>query len=390
MKVLVVHNEYLVKGGEDTVFKNETEALKNKGIDITYLVKNNEKIGFIKKVLLFFTSVFSFGSFIDMIRTINNDKPDVIHVHNFFPKLSPSIFWAASVKKIPVVMTLHNYRIICPSATFFVGDDINVKSITDGPWWTLTKRVYKDSLFGTMSLCLMISVNKQINTWGRVSKFICLTNFSKEVFVKFGLSSRQISIKPNLYHIEKSDINKDSDFNIDLPERFVLFVGRLTKDKGIDIILDSLRENNYLTVVVGEGPFAHNLKDRDNLLFLGKCSSSLVAYLMMRATALLVPSLWFEGLPMVIVEAYANRLPVIASDIGSLSEIVIDDVTGIHLKVGDVESLSISINKICSDLSYRMRLSEGAYSYFSDNFEEDKNIEMLVSIYKEVINESKY
>ncbi|CAI1766566.1 Glycogen synthase [Serratia fonticola] len=391
MKVLVVHNKYLVEGGEDIVFKNETEALKKNGIEISYLIKDNEKLTFFCKIKLFFSSILSFRSFIDMKRAIEDTTPDIIHVHNFFPKFSPSIFWAAKIKKIPIVMTLHNYRIICPSATFFIDNEVNTRSIKGGPWWTLSRRVYKNSLIGTMSLCWMIYLNKKINTWDKVTKFICLTEFSKEIFVNFGIPSEKILIKPNLYPENIENIAEgDYRVDFDLPERFVLFVGRLTKDKGVNVILESLNENSYLTVIVGEGPLENIIKGCKNVLFLGRRSSACITYLMRKAAALLVPSLWFEGLPMVVVEAYANKLPVIASDIGSLSEVVINDVTGIHLNPGDKNCLSSSINKICSDFTYRAILSEGAYSYFSNHFEERNNIDMLVSIYKEVINESEF
>lgn len=383
MNILIVHNQYTSKGGEDTVVENEMRLLKNHGHNVDLYTQSNSQInGLFSKIK---TAIYSSYSK-DIYKYFNtkkiSDKYDIIHVHNFFPLITPSIFYAAKNNGIPIVMTLHNYRLICPSGLLMHKDKIYEKSIKYGPYSTIFDKVYRNSFIGTFFLAKMIHDHKKKGTWNNtIDKLIALTNFGKKKFIESGINESQLVVKPNFVH--------DSNKNQLKKENYALFVGRISKEKGIMVLLEAWKEIDYKLIIIGDGPLKNEVinTNNKNIIFLGQKNKTEVTELMQKASFLVMPSTWYEGLPMVLIESFCAGLPVIASKIGTLEETVENNVTGLHFKTNNVIDLRLKANKLISDKALLHTLSKNARNQYLNNFSASKNYNILIDIYSNVIKE---
>lgn len=380
MRILILHNEYQQYGGEDTVVKNEVKLLQDAGHSVYVEIISNHQInGVWSKLSAALGLVFSWKSYFAVKKIIQEAKPDVVHVHNFFPLWSPSIFYACKSLKIPVILTLHNYRTLCPTALLMHDGKVTEKSIIHGPWWAVSKKVYRGSFGGTFLLSLMISVHKYLDTWNKqVSKFIVLTNFAKNKFSQAGFLDNNIIIKPNFVDI-------DFDQNQKKIESMFLFVGRLSEEKGIHTLKKSIEENaSFKVTVVGTGPQQAELF-HPNFQHLGKQELQIVFQQMQKHMVLVMPSIWYEGFPMTLVEAYANGLPVIASRIGALEELVDHGVTGLLFDVGDPESLAQAMQWALDHPQEMYQMGINARKKYEQSYTAQNNLQQLEDIYMDAI-----
>ena len=384
MKILAIHNAYQQYGGEDIVARLESELLDQHGNAChRYVVSNKQISGVLSKIAAAFGVVFSFSSFRTVRKLIQEIKPDVVHVHNFFPLISPSVFYACNAEGVPVVLTLHNYRIICPTAVMMHAGVVTERSIQEGPWWSIMHRVYRGSLTGTFLLCLMIFVHLRLGTWrNMVDRIIVLSQFAHTRFSKAGIPTDSMVVKPNFV-----DIPPPIAFN----RSGLLFVGRLSPEKGIEVLLSAA--NSMIAIgkaphrtitVVGAGPLAKSVGEGP-VLSLGALPADAVEQHMQRSVALLLPSIWYEGFPMVLVEAYANGLPVIASRIGALAELVEDGVTGLLFEPGNADDLTEKMVWALTHPDEMRRMGDAARARYEALYTPERNYEQLVSIYQEAI-----
>lgn len=388
MKILVIHNEYQQYGGEDLVVQLETSLLKKNGnICRVHTVSNNEITSLTSKVRVAFGLVFSISSYLTVKKSIRDFKPDVVHVHNFFPLISPSVFYACRAARVPVVLTLHNYRTICPTALLMHNGSTTERSLKEGPWWAVKHRVYKNSLVGTFLLALMIALHQRVGTWRFcVNRFIVLSQFARNIFIAAGFPENKLSIKPNFV---------DLPLTTESERAGLLFVGRLSPEKGITVLLDAGR------ILLNKGGLSHDvitlagtgsllgLVENSGFRSLGPLNSGLVHERMRHASALLLPSVWYEGFPMVLVEAYASSLPVIASRIGALAELVEDGVTGLLFDPGDSNDLA---NKMAWALNHPKEMHTmgvNARLRYEKLYSPMCNYEALTAIYLAAIGEEK-
>jgi len=386
MRVLLVHNAYKLRGGEDTVLDNEFSLLRSKGIDVDKLIFDNSQIISMKDKLITAFRAFYNPSSASLLRErIKKFKPDVIHVHNFFPLASPSIFYAAAEESVPVVMTLHNYRLVCPGALLFRNGKVCEECITKPfAFKGVVRRCYRSSLLQSFTVAGVMAFHNIIGTWKeKVDKFIALTSFQKEKFLNSSLKvpEEKFAIKPNF--------SEDFGDGLEARQNFFLFVGRLSHEKGIQTLIEAFKRVKMPLKVVGDGPLKDFVLKRksENVEFLGRKNKSEVIGLMKQARALILPSLWFEGFPMVIVEAFSTGTPVISSDIGSQAEIVKNGKTGFLFRVGSSEDLA---QKVSSMLKYQGReLYKNARREYLNKYTPEKNFNQLISIYQEVIDARK-
>jgi glycosyltransferase involved in cell wall biosynthesis len=386
MKILILHNEYQQYGGEDSVVKNEVELLKRAGHDVHLEIISNHQIkGPVSKFLTGLGIIFSFRSFFYIKKLIKKVKPDVVHVHNFFPLWSPSIFYACHSLKVPVVLTLHNYRTLCPTALLMYKGKVTEKSISDGPWWAIPKKVYRNSLFGTLLLALMISIHKWLGTWEKqVTTFIALTQFAKDKFISAGFPSNKIAIKPNF-------ANMDMPSNYDKRDSTFLYVGRLSEEKGIYTLSNIPKENlsNFSIKIIGSGPL-DSLLTHSSFVKMGHQNSQLVFQSMQKHLALILPSICYEGFPMTIVEAYANSLPVIGSRIGSIGELVEHGVTGLLFEAGNTHSLAKTLQWALDHPQEMYQMGINARKKYEQSYTAQKNLQQLEDIYMDAIQSCNY
>ncbi|TXR53343.1 glycosyltransferase family 4 protein [Reinekea thalattae] len=383
MKILVIHNSYKVRGGEDSVFENEVALLRDGGHEVTELRVSNDSVrGFFSKIFVAVSTVFSIHGYIKTLKAIDKVRPDVVHVHNYFPILSPSVFYACKIKGVPVVHTLHNFRAICPTALLQFNGKVTERSLTEGPWWAVRKRVYRGSLVGTFLLSSMISFHKKVGTWTKcVDRFIALTDFNKQLYLNVGWPKDKVVVKPNFTTpvLKRKKARKP----------YALFVGRLSEEKGIPFLLSAFDDSNELKLkVIGAGPLEQLVKSKtsNNIEYLGELSRLQVAEKMMEASCLVITSLRYEPFGMVIIEAMSYGLPVLIPSEGSMEGIVPNDEAGLHYMAGNRGSFLACIRRLLDDNVMFEKLSTGAKKKYQEKYTAEVNLAMLESIYASVIS----
>lgn len=380
MKVILVHNEYQVKGGEDSVFNNEKWLLDNNINVECYLVSNRSINGFLSRVFASVNTVFSIKAFLKFYLYLRKSKPDIVHVHNYFPILSPSIFYACKFFGVPVVHTLHNFRAICPTSLLMHKGKVTERSVKNSSFWALPKKVYRDSFLGTLILVLMIEVHKYIGTWKyTVDGYIALTEFSKKKYLEAGWPSNKIYVKPNF--------SVDPGINDKSRKPYVLFVGRLSDEKGILFLLEAFKKTTLLLKIAGDGPLLNVVQENKtgNVEYLGCLSKDEVATHMKEASCLVMASNWYEGFPMVIVEALSHGLPIVVPKLGNMKSVVEHELSGLHYEPNNDLDLLTALEKIVFDVELNKKFSDYARYRYLQSYTEEINRKQLLDIYSEVI-----
>ena len=386
MKILLVHNTYQHKGGEDSVFENEYQLLKNNHHQVAKLLFSNDNIhSVLDKLKVGISSICNTRSGKIFQQKIIEFQPDIIHVHNFFPIASPALFYVANKLNIPIVMTLHNYRLICPNALLFRANEICEKCIQksfaiDG----VINGCYRDSKIQTFALALMSYIHKKKNTWNtKVDQYIPLTNFAKQKILSssLGLQQNQLTVKPNFVE----------DFGFDYEkEDYFLFVGRLSIEKGIDLLLEVFGKNNKKLIIIGTGPLENQVKKASithpNIIYVGFQQKDFIIQKLKKAKALIFSSVWYETFGLTIIEALSTATPVIAPNIGSPNEIIQDTINGLIYQVGDANSIQKGIETILENKEKYKQLCIHARKSYEDFYTPEKNYQDLLQIYKNAVS----
>jgi glycosyltransferase involved in cell wall biosynthesis len=385
MKVLQVHNEYQQRGGEDNVVEFEKALLSRRHEVMQYIVSNHSIASFWSKVRLLWSTHYSIRSYRNFRNILVEEKPDIVHVHNFFPLLSPSVFQACKDEAIPVVMTLHNYRLIHPNGFLLKGDEIDERSVEGSAYQCVKDKVYRNSFLQTLIVAHMIEYHRKRRTWHQlVNRFIALTNFAKAKFVQGGLPADKIHVKPNfLLEADRKPIKHRSN-------QFV-FVGRLSPEKGIKTLLQAWQDvPTYELVIIGEGPLESDVRkaslSNKKITYLGSLSHERVIEELGKSKGLVFPSEWYEGFPMVIVEALACGTPVISSNIGSQQEIITDGISGLHFEVKNAKHLAEKVNELGFNERFFEQLSSNAKVQYENLYNQERNLKLLEEIYERAIH----
>ena len=383
MIILQVHNRYQHAGGEDAVVRAERALLEAKGHHVSlFEVSNDEIRGFWRKLRVALNVAYSQKSRDRLGKAISDFKPDVVHVHNFFPLLTPSVYDACREACVPVVQTLHNYRTLCPGALLMRDGRVCEDCIKGSAYRSVLYGCYRGSSLGTIAVARMVEFHRKCGTWReKVDCFVALTSFSKTKFVEAGFPEEIISVKPNFYDGEADD-KSCSD------REGALFVGRLSKEKGVHLLLKAWRGLDIPIRIVGDGPLLDEVKQSALLAVstLGQRSGAEVLTQMRRAAFLVMPSVWYEGFPMVIAEAFAHGLPVIASRLGSMAEIVEDGVTGLLFEAGNAEDLAAKVRWAIEHPDEMLQMGRNARSVYEEKYTSEANYRQLMEIYQKAIS----
>lgn len=392
MKVLLGHNYYRssAPSGEDAVFDNERGLLLSKGIEIIPFTKHNDDIdesSLGNRISLALSSAWSKQTYAEISLLIKNTKPDIAHFHNTFPQISPSAYAACQDLDVPVIQTLHNYRFICPGALL----QRNGKPCEDCVGSTLLPalihRCYRDSVSATAAQVWSLTYNRLRNSYAKlVDRYIALTEFAGSRLQAGGLPGDRFSIKPNFLPNPPPPGNGGGGYAV--------YVGRLSSEKGVETLLRAWRNlPNIPLKVLGDGPLrqqleasakAHNLP----IEFLGYRGRQEILDIVRDAVMQIVPSEWYEGFPMVILEAYACGTPVIASRIGSLDEIIIEGMTGEKFSPRDAEGLSNCVNDILNSGKLGL-MRKQVRERFDSLYTGEQNFLQLKTIYDSVLSDIK-
>jgi glycosyltransferase involved in cell wall biosynthesis len=374
LTVVVAHNRYRERGGEDAVVDAEIGLLRAYGHRVIEYRRDNAELDPARGMSLLQQTLWSQSVAREVGDVIRKERPSVIHVHNTFPLLSPSIYWAASRARVPVVQTLHNFRLLCPQAMFLRHGKVCEDCLGELPWRGVTRKCYRNSTAQSAALAGMLCLHRGIGTYRRkVSRYIALSEFSRAKFIAGGLPAQQISVKPNFVAgVEPDDAGRDGG----------LFVGRLSPEKGLQTLIGALRLLPEISCeVFGTGPQLESAQGEPQLRLHGQQSTQAVLERMRTASFLVMPSICYEQFPRTLVEAFACGLPVIASRLGPLAELVQDGRTGLLFTPGSAAELAEKI-RFASTCPQAMReMGRNARREYEAKYTPQRNHEQLMEVY---------
>ena len=418
MKILQVHNYYQQAGGEDVVVATERAVLEQAGHEVLPYTCSNDDIpvavdgdwrsrcrAFWRLLRVSGQTIWNHGRYREMRKRLRDDQPDVVHVHNFFPRLSPSIFWACAAERVPVVMTLHNYRLLCLNSCLFKTQPDPALSNTSAhicercltksfKWPGIRFRCYRGSRAGSATVALMCAVHRWMGTWTRkIDRYVVLTEFQRQKFIEAGWPADKLHIKPN--HVPTPEAKDRAAPSV--PHPYALFVGRLAPEKGVERLLQawarnrdcwSIKDGHPHLVVVGDGPAAAacraeavRLNIERQVTFLGVQSRDAVLQLMRQARSLVMPSLWYETFGLVVMEAGLMGVPSIVAAPGASAELVRDGETGICCDRWNVDAWAEKLQWIFEQPDSARQLGAKAKAEYQIQTDEQKALQAILAVY---------
>lgn len=382
MNILLVHNYYQQAGGEDHIFADESALLAGYGHKVIQYTQHNDDITEMRRVSVTKATFWNQDCYHDLRHLIRSHKIDVVHCHNTFPLISPAAYYAAKKEGVPVVQTLHNYRLLCSNAKLFrdgqVCEDCLGKPI---PLPGVIHSCYRNDRTASVVVTGMLAWHRLIQTWQQqVDIYIALTEFARQKFIEGGFPANKIVVKPNFVHpAPEAGTGKGE---------YALFVGRLVPEKGLITLLKAWEQvsDRLPLKILGDGPLADQVNAAaiasTNIKWLGQKSLEEVYSWIGNAKILVCPSEWYEGFPRTIVEAFAKGTPVIASKIGSLIELVDQRNTGMHFAPGNVEDLRKQVEWLLSHPQEVAAMRSNARAEFEKKYTAEQNYQRLIEIYK--------
>lgn len=387
-RILVVHNHYQHVGGEDITVASETSLLRHNGLEVIEYVDSNKRIDDMSPVSAAAQTIWSQDSYDALLALIREKKPDVAHFHNTFLLISPSAYYACQEMNLPVVQTIHNYRLSCPAGTFYrdgkVCEDCLGRKLA---WPGVLHRCYRNSHLQSFVVASMLAYHWSSRTWQeQVDAYIALTDFSREKLIQFGVPAEKIFLKPVFVEDILDSARHAGDF--------ALFLGRLSPDKGLITLLTAFSQLDFVPLkIAGDGPLRNHVEEfsRSNphIHYLGFQDRNDINSLLCNARFMVLPSEWYEVSPRIIMEAYSCRLPIIASRLGAMAELVRDGETGLLFEPGDADDLASKVKWLWGNPQEIIRLGNNARKEYEEKYTPDRNYQMLMNIYSKAIEGQK-
>lgn len=388
MKILIIHNHYLEKGGEDEVVNAEVKLLTEHGNEVIFYEKSNKHIEglcFFKKLIFILTQLsFSNAVYREIKEIIKTQKPDIAHVHNIFVCITPSVYFALKEEGIPIVQTLHNYRFFCLRGIFFNKGKICEKCKAGKFFNAVAGKCWRNSLL--LSSFLIKLLNKPNYFLKNIDSYIVLSKFSRDKFIEYGLDKQKIYLKRNFLDIEPEEATQN--------DNYALFIGRLVDYKGVKTLMEAFKINpSFNLKIIGDGPMSRQVRSfassHSNIECLGKLDKDSVYELIKNCSFLIFPSECYETMGMVILEGFAFSKPVLASDLGAVKELVIDEVNGILFKSANPTDLAAKIAYLFFNDKKRLEMGKNANEIYREQFNKEKSYHDLMDVYTQTIKTKK-
>jgi len=363
--------------------------LEDAGHEVVFFKRSNwdvESYRGLRKISLAKRTIWASDTKRDFAGVLGEHKPDIVHVHNTFVMISPSIFSACVEARVPVVQTLHSYRLLCPSATLFRNGKVCEECMQHSLLRSVRYGCYRDSRATTAVTALMLAFHRLRATWQKeVTFFVTLTEFSRRKFIEGGLPAEKVVVKPNFLHPDPGHRTSTGDY--------AMFVGRLSPEKHVPTILEAWKRLRISIplLICGTGPQEEQLRAQasregiKNVEFKGKLPREEVLAALNKARFLVFPSAWFEGFPMTLAESFACSTPVICSRMGAMQEIVTDGRTGLHFTPGDPDELAQKAEWAWSHPQEMRAMGEQARSDYESKYTAQINYPLLMNIYQRAI-----
>ena len=393
MKILAIHNFHR-KGsasGDDQVFKSETTLLEEHGHEvIRYTVSNDEfdNSGVLGKIAATFGMLWSFKNYKRVKKLVETEKPDIVHIHTFFPLLSPSILYAAKRGGAKVVATLHDTRFICPCATSLRGTEL-CNQCGDGNYFRMCKYgCFKGSrLQSFIVACIFLYHRIRKSFYQQIDRYICLNDNQIQLLVNIGFDKKKIVKKYNF--VPDADANVDVALVPELPERYVVFYGRIGEEKGIRILMQIWdRIKDIPLVVMGGGPLEEEFRNwadqMDNVYFLGYTQHDKCLSIVKKAEFVVFPSIWYEGCSMVEIETESLGKGIVATDLGFSQEAIENGVNGYKVPLGSIDGFEKTIRMLWANQELIDTLGKIARRDYEAKYLPEDNYQQIIRIYEYV------
>ena len=383
MKILQIHTKYQNFGGEDTTVLQEKELL-SVSYEVELLFFQNKKgiIGFFQ----FLCSIWNISASKNLAKKIKEINPDVIHIHNWHFAAGPIIIRTCNRYKIPVVMTIQNFRLLCPSALLLHKNALFTESVNKNfPWLAVKKKVYRNSFLQTFWLAFVVWFHKNIGTWNKVDKYLCLTAFAVDLYKNssLGVDANKFTIKPNFTYLPQGldDIKRENHF---------LFIGRLSEEKGIKLLINAFENSSIKLKIAGTGPLEDFVKECSNkcknIEYIGNLDKLGVLNQLKKCNALVFPSIWYEGMPLTIIESFACSTPIISSNLGAMSSMIVHGENGFHFEAGNEKNLKEVVLKFNSlSETEKKQMEQNAFESYKFNYSPELQLDYFESIYNKVL-----
>ena len=392
LKVLLGHNSYQWPGGEDTAFELDAQILEERGHAVARYHRHNDEIGDPGPVAAARTvgrSIWSIRTQRELRDLLAAERPDVAHFQNTFPLVSPSAFAACHRAGVPVVITVQNYRLACPSAFLFRDGELCEDCLHRTVKWPgVLHACYRDSRAQTAAVATMLAAHRVSGAWARhIDVVIAVSRFGRDKLVEAGVPEDRVVVRPNFTAPDPGRrlAGEHGDH--------VLFAGRLSAEKGVDVVLDAAALAPEVPIrIVGDGPERPALEEQarrlrlQNVEFAGLRPRPEVQQLMRGARVLVFPSRWYEHFPFVLVEAFASGLPAIASDVGAMPEIVAANGAGALFRPGDAADLADRLRWAWSHPAEVAAMGAAARTAFEERYSADRAYENLIAAYDRAID----
>ena len=384
MKIVQVHNRYRYGGGEDDVFVTTCNLLKNNGITVYLLETKSEGLDstLFHKVNAFISGIYSFSAAQKMNQMVSQNRPDLVHIHNIYPLLSPSILVSCRRAGIPVVMTCHNFRLICPVATLFSDGKICERCVDRKEYWCVLKNC-RGTFSESVAYALRSFFARSLGLFKKnVTIYIAVSEYVKSRLVSSGFDKDLITVIPNMVNIPKTNVEPTNG-------KYVAYIGRISEEKGIKTLLAAAsRVPNMQLLLAGNGPLLPEYKRcvQKNANFIGRLNKQQLVSFYQHARFIVVPSEWYETFGLVVAEAMSHGLPVIASRIGGLPELVEDGVTGLLFEPGNSEDLAGKMKLLWDNSDLCKKMGEAGRDKATREYNENIYYKRLIAAYKKAID----
>lgn len=397
-RILQVHNFYQIPGGEDVVVRNEKRLLEEHGHTVFTYYRTNKELkekGIWGKLCLPFTAVYSFRTVREVKKIIRENKIDIVHVHNTLTMVSPSVFYAAFRCHVPVVQTLHNFRMLCPAGSFFRDNVICEECVADGLRCAVRHKCYRGSTAQTVVSAMILKIHRMLGTYRRVN-FICLTEFNRKKLLnalnapsvpkrRWAVDADRVYIKPNFTFAEGLAPSSESG-----QEEYFLFAGRVEALKGIDIAIKAFEQlPEKKLYIAGTGPMMEEMQayvkehQLTNITFLGYLQKEEMSERFYHARAVIMTSQCYEAFAMTIAEAYSYGVPVIAGSVGNMDGMVKEGITGVKFEYNSAEELAEKVREF-ETLDVH-KLKENARAFYQKRLRPEDNYKKLEEIYQDIL-----
>jgi len=386
LSVLVIHNRYQQPGGEDAVVRAEVDLLRSAGNRVALYTRNNSDIagyGLLQKASLLASTTWNRKTHADIRALIRQHRPDVAHCHNFLPLVSPSAYYACKSAGVPVVQTLHNYRLLCPAGTLFTNGR-RCEGCSQSAANAIRRGCYRNSRLQTAAISLLLGTHRLRATWKRsVDAYITPSAFCRDYFVAAGLPEAKVHLKRNFLAHDPGQRTDRGDY--------ALFVGRLSPEKGVLEMIEAWRQLPEVKLLVaGDGPLCYEARDAARhtngyVKLLGQLTPKDTLARIRGARFLVFPSRWYEPFGMGLLEAAASGVPAIASRIGAIPELVADHRTGLLFDPDNFSELVERVRWAWTHPAEMDEMGSAARQLYLQHFTADKNYDALMNIYRKLL-----